>query len=111
MDYIVSATKRMQQLIKDMLEYSRVTTKGKEFKPTDTKKSLKSTISDLHGTIEDNKAEIMYDSLLKISADERQLVRLFQNLISNSIKFRKPDIPPKIYISAKKDEENNEYVF
>ena len=43
--------------------------------------------------------------------DESQLIRLFQNLIGNAIKFRKKDVPPKIHISALKDKENNNYVF
>lgn len=110
-EYIVDASKRMQHLIKDLLKYSRVTTKGKEFKLTDAEEILQNTISNLYALIDKNNAEITHDKLPKIMADERQISQLFQNLISNSIKFRQPDIPPKIHISAKDDKEKNEYLF
>lgn len=108
-EYIVEATKRMQNLINDLLDYSRVATRGKEFELTNTNEILKDTISNLHATINENNAEITYDELPKIMGDSGQLLQLFQNLIGNAIKFRKPDEPPKIYILARK--ENNEYLF
>ena len=110
-EYIIDAAKRMQKLIKDLLKYSRVTTKGKEFKLTDTEEILQNTIHNLYAAIDENSAEITYDKLPKIIADERQITQLFQNIISNSIKFRQPEIPPKIHISVKEDKENGEYIF
>ena len=50
-------------------------------------------------------------NLPTVIADKSQLNQLFQNLIGNAIKFKKPDEPPKIHISARKDEEKDEYVF
>jgi light-regulated signal transduction histidine kinase (bacteriophytochrome) len=44
-------------------------------------------------------------------ADKRQMIQLFQNLIGNAIKFKKPDEPPKIHIKARKDKNRNEHVF
>jgi len=108
-EYIVDAAKRMQNLIKDLLNYSRVTTRGKEFESTDSEEILEDALSNLHAAIRENNGEITYDKLPKIMADKRQMIQLFQNLIGNAIKFRKPEIPPKIHISAKKDK--NEYVF
>ena len=61
MDYIVDATKRMQQLIKDLLEYSRVATRGEEFQQVDTEEVLDNVLSNLKSSIEDNNAEITYD--------------------------------------------------
>ena len=110
-EYIVDATQRMQDLIKDLLEYSRVTTRGKEFKLVNTEEILQNTISNLRAAIEESEAEVSYEKLPKIMADGGQMGQLFQNLISNAIKFKKPDISPKIRISARKDEENNEYIF
>jgi light-regulated signal transduction histidine kinase (bacteriophytochrome) len=110
-EYIVDATQRMQDLIKDLLEYSRVTTRGKEFKLVNTEEILQKTISNLCAAIEESDAEVSYEKLPEIMADGGQIGQLFQNLISNAIKFKKSDIPPKIYISAIKDEENNEYIF
>jgi len=104
--YIVDATKRMQNLINDILEYSRVTTRRNEFKMVSTEEILQKTIFNLHAAIEKNDAEISYNALPEVMADGRQICWLFQNLISNAIKFRKPEVPPKINISAFKDEKN-----
>ena len=111
MDYIVNASVRMKQQIDDLLEFSRVMTQGGKFKKVNTDEILKQTISSLKTLVDENNAEISYDPLPDIIADPRQIARLFQNLISNSIKFKKPDEPPKIHISAKIDEKNNEYMF
>ena len=108
-EYIVDAAKRMQALINDLLNYSRVATKGKEFELSDTEEILENAISNLYASIKENKAEIIYDNLPKIVADKRQMIQLFQNLIGNAIKFKKLNEPPKIHISAQKNK--NEYVF
>lgn len=110
-DYIVMATQRMQQMIIDLLEYSRVMTKGGEFKEMDANKALDNALFNLNGIIGECNAEITHDELPKIVADQGQITKVFQNLISNSIKFKKRNNPPKIHISAFKDEKNNEFVF
>lgn len=110
MAYIVDATKRMKQQIDDLLEFSRVMGGG-NFEKVNVDEILKQSISGLNTLINENNAEITYNSLSHVIADPIQLTRLFQNLISNAIKFKKTDEPPKIYISVKKDERNNEYVF
>ena len=110
-EYIVDAAKRMQNLINDLLDYSRVATRGKEFELTNTNEILKDTISNLHAAIRENNAKITYDEIPKIVADSGQLLQLFQNLIGNAIKFRKPNESPKVHISCQKCEENNEYLF
>ena len=110
-EYIVDAAKRMQTLINDLLNYSRVATRGKEFELTDTKEILENTISNLYASIKENHAEITSENLPKIMADKRQMIQLFQNLIGNAIKFRKPEISPKIHIKASKNENKNEYIF
>lgn len=110
-DFIVEASIRMKQQIEDLLEFSRVMTRGGEFKKLNVKEVVNRGISDLKTLIDENNAEISCDPLPEIYADPRQITRLFQNLISNAIKFRKPDEPPKIHISAKKEEETDECVF
>lgn len=110
-EYITEASVRMQQMIKDLLQYSRVVSRGKEFKPTNTEEIIEYTISSLKTSIEDNNAEITYDKLPTVTVDSGQLLQLFQNLVGNAIKFRQFQIPPKIHISAFKEGKKNEYVF
>jgi len=111
MDYIVEAAKRMQLMILDLLEYSRVSTNQEEFKEVDTVEVLDEALFNLRGTVENNNAIITYNGLPKVTADKNQLVKIFQNLISNAIKFKKENEQPKIHISAKKDPQKNQYVF
>ena len=110
-DYIVDASVRMKQMILDLLEYSRVGTQGHEFKPVNVDDVLDEVKSNLKSSIDENNAIVTYDHLPTVMADKGQLVQLFQNLISNAIKFKKEDEPPKIHISARKDPKRNEYVF
>ncbi|MDI6645207.1 MAG: ATP-binding protein [Methanobacteriaceae archaeon] len=110
-DYIMEAVNRMQQLINDLLEFSRVTSKEREFEPVDVNEVLNTVLSNLKISIDENNVEVIYDNLPHIMADSSQLVQLFQNLIGNAIKFRKLDELPKIHISAEKDEDKKEYVF
>ncbi len=111
MEYIVDGSVRMRQMIQDLLQYSRVTTKGGEFKKTDVNSVLKQTLSNLKTVIDENDAEIIYGSLPEVTADDKQLQRVFQNLILNAIKFRKKEVNPKINISVRFDEKNNEFIF
>ncbi|WP_414470153.1 PAS domain S-box protein [Methanobacterium sp. ACI-7] len=111
MDYIVDASVRMKQMIQDLLEYSRVATKGEEFEEVNSENVIKQVIDSLKIIIDENNAEITYDSLPNVFADESQIRRVFQNLISNAIKYRKPEEPPKIHIGVIKDDENKEYIF
>ncbi len=106
--YIVDGVKRMQELIKDLLEYSKVGTGIKKFESTDSTLILNSAISNLRTAIEDSRAVVTYHNLPVILADRIQLSSLFQNLIGNAIKFRGTEAP-KIHISAKR--EGHEWIF
>jgi len=108
-EYIVDAAKRMQTLINDLLNYSRVATKKKEIELIDIEEVFNSVLNNLNTAIYENDAEITHENLPKIMAEPGQMIQLFQNLIGNAIKFRKPEIPPKIHIKAHKDK--NEYIF
>lgn len=110
MDYIVNASIRMKQLIQDLLEYSRVSAKPTELKEINCNHVLNEVISSLNITIEENKANINYDVLPVVMAD-KNLHRVFLNLILNAIKFKKPKEPPLINISVKEDNENGEFIF
>jgi light-regulated signal transduction histidine kinase (bacteriophytochrome) len=107
-EYTVDGVKRMQVLIKDLLEYSQVGIKDRTFKPTNCSVALEQAIYNLHVSIEESGTELTYDLLPTIMANASQLSRLFQNLISNAIKFRSKK-PLKIHISA--ENRGNEWVF
>lgn len=99
-DYIINGTKRMQQMIQDLLALSRVGTKGKEFTIINVTDILKDVQKNLNSMIERNNAIITIDEMPIINADSTQLIQLFQNLIDNAIKFRKEE-NPNIHISVK----------
>lgn len=86
--YAVDGVSRMQRLIRDLLLYSRVDTRGKPFEETRLNEVLDVVRMNMKFTIEDHGARIQSDELPVVCADEGQLVQLFQNLISNAIKFR-----------------------
>jgi light-regulated signal transduction histidine kinase (bacteriophytochrome) len=100
MDYIIDGAKRMQQLIQDLLTYSRVSSHVQEFAPTDCNQVIQQVLCDLNVAIADTNAIVTYDPLPTINADQTQLVRLFQNLIGNAIKFHQPEVAPQVHVSA-----------
>jgi PAS domain S-box-containing protein len=98
-EFTVDATKRMQELIDDLLMYSRVDTRGQEFHDTDCSMVVEMAVANLQVAIQETGAQVHCDVLPTVKADNSQLLQLFQNLISNAIKFRSKD-PPVINISA-----------
>ncbi|MBI3537831.1 MAG: GAF domain-containing protein [Chloroflexi bacterium] len=106
--YAVDGATRMQTLINDLLIYSRVGTQGKPFDPTDTKAILNRVLDNLQLAIAESGALITYDALPTVKADATQLTRLFQNLISNAIKFR-GKAPPGVQIAARRAKD--EWIF
>jgi light-regulated signal transduction histidine kinase (bacteriophytochrome) len=98
----------MQNLIQDLLAYSRVTTKGNEFKDIKMEEALEQALVNLKMSIEENNANITHDPLPIITADYSQMIQLLQNLIGNSIKYRSDKIP-EIHISAQ--EKDNDWIF
>ena len=99
--FAVDGAKRMQQLINDMLAFSRVATTGREFKPVAADAALKQALSNLKAAVEESQANVTFDPLPVVSADSGQLTQLFQNLIGNAIKFRRRE-PPRIHVSAER---------
>lgn len=94
------AAKRMQDLINDLLMFSRLTTKEQRHAPVNLNKILTAVLSDLEVRIEENEAKIEAAQLPMIEADPMHMRQLFQNLISNAIKFRRPDVAPVVTITA-----------
>ncbi|WP_424355925.1 ATP-binding protein [Methanobacterium sp. MBAC-LM] len=108
-EFMVDGASRMKEMIQGLLDYSRVGTNGHGFKEFQTETALNYALSNLGSVISDTGAEITHDSLPVIFADESQIIRIFQNLIGNAIKFCRDEVTPKIHVSAKK--KYNEHVF
>ena len=97
--YSLLGVRRMQALIGDLLAFSRVGTHGRPLRPCDCTELVRRAVSNLALPIEESQAELRYEGLPTVTADPAQLVQLFQNLISNAIKFR-GDAAPRIQIGA-----------
>ena len=104
-DFITDSTVRMQKMIKDLLSFSRIATKGKLFKNTNLKTILKAAIFNLRILIEETGCDIKIGKMPGITCDNSLFISLFQNLIENAIKFRSGK-KPLIEINAKKDSNN-----
>jgi len=104
-DYAVDGATRMQRLINDLLDYSRVSRKGKPLAPVELGPVVREAVVNLAGMIEECGAEIDIGPLPQVLADEAQMTSLFQNLIGNAIKYRKPERRPKVTISAERQGE------
>lgn len=107
--FAVDGANRLQKMIEDLLVYSRVQTRGENFEKTDCNMVIHESLINLKLAIEDSHTKITYDNLPTVMGDKSQLIQLFQNLLSNSIKFHKPGVCPVIHISAKLI--NKEWVF
>jgi PAS domain S-box-containing protein len=99
--YAVNGAKRMQTLLHDLLEYSRVGTRGKPFSPVNCEHVVEQAMANLKIAIKECSASVSYDTLPTVIGDEGQLVRLFQNLIGNALKFRQ-DEAPQVQITAQR---------
>jgi PAS domain S-box-containing protein len=97
---INNATNRMYELINGLLTYSRVTREGNLFEATAVDQILKQVLTDFELKIVQKKAKIQYNRLPEIEAVPVQINQMFSNLISNSLKFCKPDVTPVIQISS-----------
>ena len=98
-DYIgrmSSAARRMQDLIDDLLRFSRVSTRARAFEPVDLSATLREVMSDLEATIEETGATIEAGELPTIEADALQMRQLLQNLLSNALKFHRDGVPPVV---------------
>ncbi|MGP0089814.1 MAG: sensor histidine kinase [Xanthobacteraceae bacterium] len=106
--YAVEGAKRMQQLVNDLLAYSRVGTQGKPLRPTPSGAILDQVLRGLRQAIEEAGADVRHGALPTINADEVQLAQLFQNLVGNALKFRS-ERTPRVSVAAKR--EGGEWLF
>jgi len=105
--YTIDGVRRMQELIKDLLEYSKLGTQGTILKPVDFSAAVDKAVLNLKAAVEDIGATVTHDQLPTVMADASQISRLFQNLIGNALKFHGKE-PMRVRISAERRE--NEWV-
>ena len=109
-NFIIDGTNQMQQIILDLLAYSRVQTKAHEFDLIDANRALEQALRNLQVTIRDRGARVTVDGPLpEIFADGIQITQVFQNLIGNALKFQKSGATPEIRVSAAR--EGSDWVF
>ncbi|HEY2343823.1 MAG TPA: ATP-binding protein [Chthoniobacteraceae bacterium] len=100
-EFAVQGAQRMQALIRDLLAYARLGAREKEFAPVDCRKILRDALANLRAAIDESGAEVTCDvNLPLVQGNATQLTQLFQNLIGNALKFRRPDEPPRIRIHS-----------
>jgi PAS domain S-box-containing protein len=100
---IQDAAKRMSVLIDDLLQLTRITTKAKPFEPVDLFEIIKEVRSDLEAKLIETGGKIELGELPKVEADPAQMRQLFQNLISNALKYHKPNVPPLVKLEGETD--------
>lgn len=100
--FAIDGADRMSALIADLLAYSRVGGRGKQFASVEMSAAFNAAVGNLSKAAKEAGAVITVDRLPQVFGDETQLVQLFQNLIGNAIKFRKKDVQARIHISAER---------
>lgn len=100
LDFIVVAAARMGTLVQDLLAYARLTTEVERPTSIALDEDLEAALTHLDGAIKESGATVTHDPMPTLAVDRGQMVRLFQNLIGNALKYRKPDEPVKVHISA-----------
>jgi two-component system, chemotaxis family, sensor kinase Cph1 len=106
--FAVDGAARMKTMIGDILAYSRVKTDERNFVSFSSEDTLKTALENMQVKIAESQANVRYENLPHITGNENQFVQLFQNLVSNAIKFRSEQ-PPEIHVSASRH--NHEWLF
>jgi PAS domain S-box-containing protein len=108
-DFAVDGAKRMQQLIADLLAYSRVNSKEIEVRQANSQALIVTAAKNLRAAIEESGASVDWGQLPDVCVDQTQFIQLFQNLLANAIKFRRKEAAPRIHVSA--EDTGGEWLF
>ena len=109
MAFAIDGANRMQALIQDLLLYSRAGTQPLEKKPISTQDVVARALENLGVAVRESSATVRYANLPVVAADELKLTQVFQNLIGNALKFRKPGVAAHVEVTAKRA--GHEWVF
>lgn len=104
--FAVDGTRRMEQLLSGLMEYSRVSTSGQDMEPVSMNEAFNKALANLWGKVVEIGGEVTAGELPTVLANATQMTQLLQNLLANAIKFRRQDVPPRVHASAKTFEEN-----
>ena len=107
-EHIYKGAQRMSALVQNLLIYARMQTEVDRPSSYSLDVDLETALSSLHGAIEEADAVVTHDPLPEVQVDQGQMFRLFQNLLGNAVKYRRPGVQPKIHVSAK--QQNAEWV-
>jgi len=99
-EFVTEGGKRMNELLMGLLEYSLVGRKENTLMTVGLERAMLASQANLGVLIEETGTSITHEGLCDVIGDEVQLMQVFQNLISNAIKFRRPDVAPEVHISA-----------
>ncbi|NBE95763.1 HAMP domain-containing protein [Nonomuraea sp. KC401] len=106
--YAVDGAKRMQLLINDLLDFSRVGRVTSEKTAVESGVALDAALDNLSAMVEETGATVTHDELPQVTGDRMQLTQLFQNMIENAVKFRSEE-PPRVHIGAERSGEMWEF--
>lgn len=102
-DFASEGAKRMQRLINGLLDYSRITTRGKDLEAVALDEVVDEALANLAMAIEESHAVVERSPLPRAVGDRQQLVQLVQNLVGNALKFREPDRAPHVRIGGRRE--------
>jgi light-regulated signal transduction histidine kinase (bacteriophytochrome) len=108
LDFVIEGSTRMSTLIHDLLDFSRITTRGEAFVPVDMNNAVEDACTNLQALIQESESSVTYDHLPVVNADPVQIRQVFQNLIDNAVKYRSAE-PPRVHIAA--EQQNGEWIF
>ncbi|MEO5336125.1 MAG: ATP-binding protein [Magnetospirillum sp. WYHS-4] len=100
MDFAVDGAKRMQAMIRDLLDYSRITTKGAAFTEESLDEIFRAAVANLSAAVDEAEAAVASVPLPRVCCDRAQMIRLFQNLIGNAIKYQSQGRRPEVRVEA-----------
>jgi len=109
-EFAVDGAKRMQQLINDLLAFSRVGRTSTAFTAVELEPVIAQALRQLDTSLEESSAVVTHDALPEVQGEASLLVQLFQNLIGNGVKFR-GDAPPRIHIGVRRSDESGFWEF
>jgi PAS domain S-box-containing protein len=102
--FAVDGARRMQELINDLLAYSRAGTRPLQLDAVDVNALIDKVVADFGVAIADADAQVSHDALPTVQADATQLRQVFQNLIANGLKFHRPGVRPEVHVSGAADD-------